>query len=524
MRRITTTKDGSPSGKRRSEGEPRIAYKWQAFTAIGISFFTSVMTTSMVFVALSAIADDFGVTLRAVTWVVIVEALIISAILLPMGRVGDTIGRKRMHIIGLSIFGLGALLTGLAPTFSLLIAARVVMTIGNAMIQSVGTAMVVSVFPSAERGKAVGSQTTAVSIGGASGPIVAGVSLQFVPWEMLFFGLLVPIGIALIAAVLILDESKVSRGMGDRNAAFDWGGAVLSGLAVVALVLTINNPFAVPWLSPLILGGGLAFIALMTGFIRWEMSVTAPMMQLKFFRNRVFSQAVGSRFLGFIGGNATRFLLPIHLISVRGLTEGSAGLVLFLISLGMGTAAQVTGRLSDRFGERRFFIAGFAVLVATSLAFAFTTAETPLWILASIVLISGLGNGTWNVPNNSTILGSVPASNLGVIGAFTNLTRNVGNVIGQAVSAAVVVGVMASRGFDIPLSDIADTAGAGDAFIAGWRAAYLVVSFLAAIGLGLAIATRPIRGQAPEDEPEASLERQSLAGVTSTPVRSTMRP
>ena len=113
----------------------------------------------MVFVALSAIADDFGITLRAVTWVVIAQALTISALMLPMGRLADIVGWRRVHLTGLVLFAVGALLTALAPTFALLIGARIVMAVGNAMGQSVGTAMVIAVFPPGERGTAIGSQT-----------------------------------------------------------------------------------------------------------------------------------------------------------------------------------------------------------------------------------------------------------------------------------------------------------------------------------------------------------------------------
>jgi len=136
------------------------SYKWKAFTAIGVAFVTQVMSQSMVFVALSSIAHDYGVTLRAASWVVVAQALTISALMMPMGRLADIIGWKRVHLGGLGLFGGGALMTALAPTFAVLILARVVMSVGSAMGQSVGTAMVVAVFPPEERGTAIGSQTT----------------------------------------------------------------------------------------------------------------------------------------------------------------------------------------------------------------------------------------------------------------------------------------------------------------------------------------------------------------------------
>ncbi len=467
------------------------SYKWKAFAAIGISFVTQVMSMSMVFVALSSIADDFGVSLRAVTWVVVAQALTISALMMPMGRLADIVGWKRVHLGGLLLFGVGAVFTALAPTFGMLILARIVMATGNAMGQSVGTAMVVSVFPPSERGTAIGSQTTAVAIGGASGPIVGGLALQVLPWEALFLMLLVPISIAFVAGYLILDDKRLNQPQRTERPPFDYAGAILSAAAIALLVITINNPLAVSWASPLILGSLATVVLLLAGFVRWELRTEAPMLELRMFRNTVFSMAILARDLGFLGTTATRFLMPIYLISLRGLEEAAAGGVLFLTSLGMGIAAQSAGRLSDRFGPRPFAVFGFAVLVVTSLLMAFLTEASGLWIVMVLLFVNGLGMGLWNVPNTSVIMGAVPVSRLGVVGAFSNLTRNFGNVTGQAVASGVVVAVMAANGFDVPLSEIADTAGAGGAFIDGWRAAYLLVTAYSVLGLILAFRTKP---------------------------------
>ena len=470
---------------------PDASYKWKAFTAIAISFFIQVLTMSMVFVALSAIADDYGVTLRAVTWVVIAEALTISAVMMPVGRLADMIGRRRVHLIGLAIFGGGAVFTALAPTFGLLIAARIVMAVGNAMGQSVGTAMVISVFPESERGSAIGSQTTAVAVGGASGPIIAGLVLQFLPWQALFWMITVPIAVAFIAGYRILDERLVSQFHEAERPPFDWGGAIFSSIAIIILVITINNPFGVSWLSPFILGGGFAFVIILVAFVRWELRSNSPMLELRMFRNVILSLGIAARLVGFMGTTAFRFLAPIYLISLRGLDEGAAGSVLFLTSLGMAMAAQGAGHLTDRFGARPFSVFGFLVLIASAVAMVFVTGDTAMWIVALILFVNGLSMGLWNVPNNSMIMGSVPASALGVVGAFTNLTRNIGNVTGQAIAAAVVVAVMASRGLDIPLSEIATTPGASTAFIDGWRAAFIIVTGFSVVGLLFAIIAKP---------------------------------
>ncbi len=484
-----------PPGSANAPLPPVGNYKWKAFAAIGVSFFTQVMSMSMVFVALSSIADDFGVTLRAVSWVVIAQALTISALMMPMGRLADMVGRRRIHLIGLACFGGGAMLVALAPTFNLLIAARVVMAIGNSMGQSVGTAMVVSVFPQRERGMAIGSQTTTVAVGGASGPIFAGIVLQFLPWQALFWMITVPIAIAFVAAYFILDERRVSQLHETGQRPFDWGGAIISAIAVIVLVITITNPLNLSWLSLPILSGTVVVAGLLAWFVRWEMRSSAPMIDLSMFRSAVFSLGIATRLVGFMGTTAFRFLAPIYLISLRELTEGAAGIMLFLTSLGMAIAAQTAGRLTDRFGARRFSVAGFVVLICTSVSMVLVTGTTALWIVALILFINGLAMGLWNVPNNSQIIGAVPSSSLGVVGAFTNLTRNVGNVTGQALAAAIVVAVMASGGFDVPLSEIAATSGASTAFIDGWRTAFLLVTVFGAIGLVLAFLTRTSREQ-----------------------------
>ena len=487
--------------------------KWRAFAAIGVAFVTNVAAMSMVYVALPSIADDFGITLRSVSWVVIAQSLTISSLMLPMGRVADMIGRRRLHMIGLVLFGVGALAVALAPTFGLLIAARVLMSLGNAMGQSVGTAMVVAVFPPEERGKAIGAQTTAVAIGGASGPILAGLILQVLPWEAMFLLLLVPISIAFVTAWLVLDPRLVEStdaGPADRPR-FDWPGAALSAATVTVLVLTLNNPLALPWLSLPIVLGVVAMVVLLILWLRWELRASEPMLDLSLFTNRVFSLAVGARFAGFMGSTFVFLLAPVYLISLRSMSAGQAAGVLFLNSAGMGIAAQVSGRLSDRLGSRGLSTIGFLLLASMALVFSTIDGSTPMLVVMPIVFTIGLSLGTWNVPNNSSIMGAVPAAQHGVVGALTNLTRNMGNVVGQAVATAVVVGVMASRGFDIPLSEIASSAAASDAFLAGWRWSFRIVALFGLIGLGLTLADPRRNGRA-QDSGSSSASAATSSG------------
>ena len=458
--------------------------KWQSFSAIAITFITIVFSTAFTFLALPKIAEEFDVTLAAVGWVVIIESLLIAALLLPLGGLADLLGDKRVLTIGVVIFGAGTLLTGLSPSFITLILARVVMATGNALTQSVATGMVVSIFPDEERGLAMGAQTAAVAVGSASAPLLGGLGLEFFPWRTSFLLLVIPTAISFFAIRRLIPNEPLRET--SENQAFDKQGSVLSALAIVCIVVTLSNPFSLAWLSPGIIGGGVISIVLLGLFIRWELQVDSPMLELRLFSDRVFRTAVALRTFGFLASATTALLLPVFLLSFREVSATAAGVIIALAAIGLGVGAQIAGRLYDRVGPRTPSLVGLALQIAVSLTFATATETSPLLILGVAAGLGGIGIALWNVPNNSAILGATPPEFLGVSGAFTNLARTFGTVSGQALAAAVVAGVMISEGFDTPLGELADTPGAGQAFNDGWRVAYLLSAAVSAALLVLA--------------------------------------
>ncbi len=466
--------------------------KWRAFLALGSTYLIIVLATSFSFLALPSISEDFGVTLRAVGWVVITESLLIAALLLPLGGVADAVGRKRVLTAGMVVFGFGTLFTGLAPTFALVIAARVVMALGSALIQSVATGMLAAAFPPEERGLAIGGQTTAVAVGSAIAPLVGGIALQVLSWNTLFLLLLVPVAASLLSIRALIEPDRIAGNdpgpaAGPAGRRFDHLGGVLSALTVVVLVLTINNPFALPWLSPGVLAGGVLAAALLAAFIRRELSIDHPMLELRLFAIPLFRNAVLVRVLGFVAATANLLLIPVYLLSAREVSSGLAGVLISVLALGMGLSAQVSGRLYDRLGPRLPSVLGLTLQIGTAGSLAFSNESTPLGVVAVVAFLAGVAMALWNVPNNSAMLAATPVASLGVGGAFTNVTRTVGNVIGQALATAVVAGVMASKGFDVPLDELGETAGAASAFISGWKVAYLIAAGLSAVTLAAAL-------------------------------------
>ncbi|MEL7155997.1 MAG: MFS transporter, partial [Actinomycetota bacterium] len=254
-------------------------YKWLAFGAVGSFFVTGVLSLTMVFVALPAIAEDFDVTLKTASWVVIANSLTISALLLPFGRLSDLIGRRRVHLAGLILFAAGSVFTALAGSFTVLLVARVAAAIGGALTESVGTGILVSVFPDHERGKAIGSQTTSVAVGAAAGPLAAGIALEFFSWRALFMVVAAMTVVTYVIGHLVLDERRISRSQPARRP-FDVVGAAGSTVLVVLLVVVLNNPFGLSWTSLPVLLGIVGLVVGLYAFVRWELARADPMLQL----------------------------------------------------------------------------------------------------------------------------------------------------------------------------------------------------------------------------------------------------
>lgn len=467
-------------------------YHWKVFWTVAIALFAMILDFSIVFLALSSIADEFGVTLRAVTWVAISTSLTISAIMLPLGRVSDITGRKKFHIVGMLFFVAGAFLAFTSQSLEMLIVSRVVMSVGSAMGQAVVFAIIVGVFPAKERGKALGMITTAVAIGLAAGPIIAGPIIQEFGWRAVFLVTALPLTVGIVAAIIVLDDRRISGAARKIGTRYDWVGAFLSAAALSLMILTISNPFTFDWISFQIIGGAFLSTGLFAALVWWELRIPDPMLNLRFFLNSTFSWSTSTRFLAFLGGSATFFLMPVFVQSFMGYDQRSAGMIMFVGAVGMGLASQLSGRLSDRYGFRRFTFVGIGMLVVTNIWFSFFVRDTPLWTVMPVLFANGVGMGLWMAPNMSATLSTVGRGDLGSMSAFLNLVRNVGSVIGQAMATAIIAGIMLSRGVEVQLNELADTTDSTitGAFLDGWSLTFRILAVVTAVALFAAIRTK----------------------------------
>lgn len=474
-------------------------YKWWAFSALALGVFTSVADAGSVVVALPTIADHFGTDLPTSQWVVTAYALTISAFLLPMGRLSDMIGRKKVYILGQLLFVGGAFWATASTNFLLLVVPRVLMGIGAAMTQGTSMAMLVSAFSADERGKALGLQMGVVGAGGVGGPMLGGFIVGALGWRGVFLVIGALAAVATIAAQLIIRRQRSER---SSHSSFDWLGAALSAGFLSLFLLAMSNGPKSGWSSPLVLTAMVGVAPLILAFVLWELRIKMPMFDLRFFRRRLFSLGVQASFLSFIGMSSVRFLMPFYLQSVLGYSSSQTGLLIVPAALTTVVVGPLGGRLSDRYGWRVFNVAGLMVSASGLFILSTVTRNTPLALVIGAMVIQSLGMGTFNAPNNSSILSTVRRESYGVVAAFLNVVRNSGNVTSIAVVTAVVTAAMVASGYPPTLAAVSSNGSEGilDAFTQGLRFAYMVTATFVSIAAVLSLVKGERKRQRDEEE------------------------
>ena len=449
--------------------------KYIVFGALAIGLFASVVDHGSVIVALPSIAEGLRIELPSVQWVVIGFALTISALLLPMGRLADMMGQKRVYILGSLILMVGATCAGLAPNLATLLLARMLQGVGAAMTQGTGMAIMTSVFPPNERGRAIGLLMTTVGVGAVAGPAIGGIVVDYVHWRAVFF-VNIPLGLlGVIATLVVLHRWESERA--SRGSRFDWPGAALSTGVLVALLLGLTLAVNLGWMAAPILAAFVLSASMLVAFIWWELRTETPMFNLRFFRDRVFSCGVSAAFLTFLGQSSVLFLMPFYIQNVLGYSPKIAGLVVMPGALCMAIMGSVTGTLSDKFGWRWFTVGGMMCSIIGLATLSRVTDTSSLWeVILGLVLVN-TGMGTFYSPNSSSVLSAVGRESYGVVSGFLNLVRNSANVISLAIATTIVTVTMGSLGFEPSLEAVrtGSVEGVRSAFTVGMRYAFYVL-------------------------------------------------
>ena len=481
------------------------SYQWWIFTAIAIGTFVSVVDSGSVLVALPEIEKHFDSDLPTVQWIVVGNALAISALILPMGRLGDMVGRKWVYVGGVGLFVAFSALAGIASSLSWLIVAKVFQGVGSAMIQGNGMATVISAFSGSERGKALGTHMSVVGSGAIAGPAVGGLLIAAFGWQAVLL-VNVPTGLfAMLMAVLVLPSTRESAAQDRTGERFDWLGATLSAMALLVLLLVVGNGHRLGWTSLPVLLGAAATLMLLAGFVWWELRTASPMLELRLFKRKLVAIGAAAAWLSFMGMSSSRFMMPFYMQRVLEISPRDVGLLLIPPAVCMVLLGPVSGRLSDKFGWRVLTVLGLSLSALASLVIFASLSETsPILFIVLMLMLQSCGMALFNSPNQSSLLSAVERSRYGVIASLTQLIRNSANVTSVAVATTVVVVTMGAHGVE-PSLDAVSPSVAG-AFVAGLKWAFLLMAAMLVTGVVLAV----VRGERKRTEP-ASQARAAAA-------------
>ena len=418
----------------------KIDQKWLVLLAIGMSTFMSALDTSVVNTVLPIITKSFNSHIATVEWVVIIYLLIVSGLLLSFGRLGDIRGHRPVFLIGFSIFILSSALCGLAPSIDLLIVFRGLQAVGAAMLAANSPAILTKSFPASQRGQALGLQATMTYLGLTAAPSLGGWLTDLISWRAVFY-INIPVGLfALALAWMFIPTDEGSK----EHVPFDYQGALLFLAGLVALLLALNQGYAWGWISPTIIGL-LVFSALfLVLFIYIEQRSASPLLDLSLFRSRVFSAATVSAILNYIAVFSILLLMPFYLLNGREFTPSQTGMILTIQPIVMAIVAPISGSVSDRIGTRIPSIFGMLVLTVGIFFMSRLGPSTPIYQIAIVLSIVGLGTGAFISPNNSAIMGAAPRKRQGIAAGLLATARSTGMVLGVGLAGAIFTTILES--------------------------------------------------------------------------------
>lgn len=450
--------------------------KWIVLLVTCMSSFITPFTSSSVNIALPSIGNEMHLHAVTLSWVATAYLLAAAVFLVPFGRIADIYGRKRIFLIGIIIDAIGSLIAGSVHSGIWLIAFRGVQGLGGAMIFGTGVAILTSVFPVKERGRALGINVAATYFGLSIGPLIGGLLTEYLGWRSIFF-LNAAIGIIIISFVLTHLKSEWVGASGEN---LDYVGALIYSAGVVALMLGLSLLPGVAGIALVICGAiGIIF------FVSWENRQEHPLFNIALFRKNVlFRYSNLSALINYFGTFAVIFLLSLYLQYIDGLSPERAGFILIAQPVVMMLFSPLAGYLSDRIEPRILASLGMALTAAGLGSLAFLGSGTSLVsILFSLALI-GLGFGFFSSPNTNAVMSSVERRYYAVASGTLGTMRITGQMFGMVLSLML---------FSIFIGPVQITPQYYPLFLKSVRVAFIISAALCFVGIFVSIARGKIR-------------------------------
>ncbi len=370
----------------------------------------AMMDISIVNIALPSIRRDLDTTISGLQWTVDAYTLVLASFVVLAGSIADRVGRRRIFMVGLTVFGIGSLLCGLAPSIEGLVAARALQAVGATMLTPVALAIITTTYPDpAERAKAIGTFGSITGLALALGPIVGGVLVDSLSWRAIFWINVPILAVAILGTVLYVPESRAAR-----TRRFDPVGQVLSIVLLGSLVYAIIESRWLGWTSPVILVLLAVAVLGLLGILLYEPRRTDPLFELRLFRSAPFSGALLMALLALCGFQGFLFVTTQYLQDVRGLAALAAGLCLLPVGGLIAMLSPFAGKLVASRGPR-----------------------LPL-VIAGAALALGGAASLWLEPDTPLVAVGMPRSMAGVAASLISTGRQTGTTLGVAIAGTIV--------------------------------------------------------------------------------------
>ena len=467
--------------------------KWLALALLSVVQFMVVLDIAIVNVALPSIQVDLGFSQENLQWVISAYALVFGGFLLLGGRAADLLGRRRIFLVGIVVFTLASLLAGLAWSETSLIGARALQGLGAAIITPAALSILSTTFVEGrERNIALGVWGAVGGFGAAAGVLLGGILTDALSWEWIFF-VNIPIGVAGFAlAPVLLAESRDAR-----VKSFDLPGAVLVTSGLSLLVYAITEAGRDGWLAGQTIAFFATSLALLAGFVGWELRHPEPLMRFGILRTKTVT---GANVAGFIMGTAmfSMFLmLTLYMQQVLGYSAMKTGVAYLAVA---GTAilwSAVAAQLVTRIGVRPVLTVGMTMLTGGLVYFTQVSVDgTYLNDLLPGFLLIGVGIGFSFVPISIAALAGVQPAEAGLASGLINTSQQIGGALGIAALSTIATSQTSDA--------VASGAAVPDALVDGFTAAFLAGVIIA--GLGIVAALTLIRKDELEQAPAAAAE------------------
>ena len=399
-----------------------------------ISMIVVVMDISIVNVALPAMGRDLRAPESGLQWTVDAYSLVLAGFLVLSGSTADRAGRRRVFQVGLTAFGLGSLLCGLAPGIGWLIGARVLQAVGGTMLNPAALAIVANTFTGpAERARAIGVFGSMSGLALALGPILGGALVGAFGWRSVFWINIPVVAVAIVCAALFVPESRAARAR-----QFDPVGQALMVLVLGSVVYAIIESTSLGWTSPVIVGLFAVAALGVAGILGCEPRRADPLLELRLFRSVPFTSAIVMAVFALCGFGAFLFVTTQYLQDIRGLPPVAAGLCLLPVGLPVLVVSPLTGRVVGERGPLLpLMVAGTALALGGAMS-RWLGPATPLPGVLAIYLLFGVFLGAVNPPITNTAISGMPRSMAGLAGSLASTGRQAGTTLGVAISGTVV--------------------------------------------------------------------------------------